>query len=222
MPSHPAALASDPQRSCVVDTRDLGGFRIQQIGAMLAPLTHTRAGVEQLPFGGSVVFAAHTGPRPRDVHFRDWRVNTFVPNVRGLYFERWTKADRAARTLYLECANLHLLFRKQDREHELVLLHCEPNVAEDPPGDRNAGGNQAPLRHAEYKRSLHLHVAQASFPLDHSHFPLYRAGSPLSFTSLDEFQAAQTGVVEVLREQVLRLYEHELQQNERSVVTALR
>lgn len=198
--------------------------RVSTIRGLLAPLCLPGAQVaaKTVPGpAGTIAIGAYSGSQPSDTDYRGWHFNTFVPRITGTYFELWRKADAKGRFMFMDQAYLHLHFRRRDlSKRELILLHCDPNAPPDPVV-RQPVAPDAPLRHSEYKRALHVHVSLAAFPLSHAHVDLQRGSDPTGFMAVDELGAAQVRAVELLREQVLRLFLHELNNNENKVIDAV-
>jgi hypothetical protein len=124
--------------------------------------------------------------------------------MHGSYQERWCPVNEKRKRYYLERAYLHLYLTTQIEgeamEKELLLLHCDPNETDEPvdwPG----------LRHSKYKRGPHLHISTAQQPIPHSHFALNACHLDSVLSSVESLTKAMEVAVQMLEDQVLRLYE---------------
>ncbi|MGO8735448.1 MAG: hypothetical protein ACLQVM_21935 [Terriglobia bacterium] len=127
-----------------------------------------------------------------------------MPLMRGSYQERWCPVDEKRKRYYLERAYLHLYLTThvdgEATEKEMVLLHCDPNEADEPKGWLG-------LRHSRYKRGPHLHISTAQQPIPHSHFALNACDLESVLSSVESLTKAMREAVQMLEDQVLRLYE---------------
>lgn len=145
------------------------------------------------------VLAVHSGSKP-DLAPREWRFTTRVPKMRASYLERWVPTNEKRKRYYLMQAYLHLYWRegpREDDEKEILALHCDPNE----PGDAGT------RKHALYKRGPHIHVVDSSQPLPHAHFALNVGHLSEVLRSVESLTAAVLSGVNLVRDQVLDLFE---------------
>jgi hypothetical protein len=124
--------------------------------------------------------------------------------LHGSYQESWCPVNEKRKRYYLEKAYLHLylttLTAGDAAEKEILALHCDPNEADEPPGWKG-------LVHSKYKRGPHLHVSTAEQPMPHSHFALNACHLGSVLISVESLTNAMATAVQMLEDQVLRLYE---------------
>lgn len=180
--------------NCDVAEQELIG-RGDQIRKLVQPLVGKgRVAFGRITTRQSVLFGAFSGSRP-DLPIDEWRFTTFVPSIRGAYYERWIPVDERAKRYSLELAYLHLYeqLATSRSERQFLALHCDPNEPDAAP-------------HARYKQGPHVHVVSAPQPLPHSHFALNLANLPQVLSSMIQLHAAFSTAVMMLQDQVLQVY----------------
>lgn len=175
--------------------------RGQRISEMLLPITGSpRLAYSLVPQRNEIVIAVHSGSRPV-TDPREWRFTTPVLRMRGAYFERWVPNTEKRKDYHLLQAYLHLYWRERgehrDQESEILALHCDPNEPND----------EGLTNHARYKRGPHIHVVAARQPLPHAHFALNAGHLSEVLASLERLSAAVASGVNLIRDQVLDLYD---------------
>lgn len=135
------------------------------------------------------IIGTHDGSPPLS-GYRDWRFATFVPNFRGMYFERWIQFEDDL--WYLDRAYLSIFRTDPDTRSEtkFLCLHCDPNESDDAP-------------HAIYKRGPHLHIQVAPDPIPHAHIALNRGHLEAVLSSAESLSEAIGWAVLMLKEEVL-------------------
>ena len=175
--------------------------RYQSIGRLLRPLRPlARDGKPALiscsPIGCSSSqygLATYDGSQPATNH-GTWRFATFVPGIKGSYFERWLRTETNGREWWcLEKAYLHFFHLNPytKEETEFLCLHCDPSGPEDAP-------------HAEYKKGPHLHLVRAKPPFpSHAHIALYPGDLDRVLDSVTSLSEATEQAVLMVAEEVL-------------------
>ena len=112
--------------------------------------------------------------------------------LKASYYEVWVKYDNFNH--FLSKAYFHLY--RTDNEYletvredgEYILLHCDPNEE----------GN-----HRDYKRSPHIHIEEAKFPINKAHFALNLMNLNEILSSKEKLDNALKVAITMLKEQVI-------------------
>lgn len=137
--------------------------------------------------GGSIICGFSDSMTP-GTEFKSWRFKTMSPDIIANYHEIWNQYNK--NQYFLVRAYLHLFKKTEDRVYEYIHLHCDASEPDNSP-------------HAEYKKSLHIHVEAAEDPIPKAHIALYN-GRPEILTDLRTFNTALNDSVVMIESQVLR------------------
>lgn len=180
--------------------------RVNQVGRILDPLRGgkgRRFACKSVSSGNAITLITFSGPDSVTELADQWRFITHVPSMNGSYQERWCPVNEKRKRYYLERAYLHLYVTTQAegemKEKEILALHCDPNEAAEPSGWPG-------LIHSKYKRGPHLHISTAEQPMPHSHFALNACHLEWVLGSVETLTKAIQVAVQMLEDQVLRLY----------------
>jgi hypothetical protein len=96
----------------------------------------------------------------RSHNIDDYNFRTHSPKLKASYYEIWNPLNKG--NYYLSKAYFHLYridneYLEKRNDGEYVLLHCDPN-------DNDEHGN--------YKRSPHIHIENANYPINKAHIAL--------------------------------------------------
>lgn len=181
--------------------------RVNQVGRILDPLRGgkgRRLACKSVPSSNCITLVTFSGPDSVTELAGQWRFTTHVPLMHGSYQERWCPVNEKRKRYYLERAYLHLYLTTQMEgeatEKEILALHCDPNEADEPP-------DWTGVKHSKYKRGPHLHISTAEDPIPHSHFALNACHLESVLSSVESLTKAMGYAVQMLEDQVLRLYE---------------
>jgi hypothetical protein len=171
-------------------SRELGA-RGQYIRKLLQPLSNRPDGPAWKPRATSAnyIIGTHDGSPPDSDH-REWRFATYVPNLRGMYFELWRRVDDEYWCLDRAYLNIFQTDPATRGESRFLSLHCDPNESDDAP-------------HASYKKGPHLHVQAADDPFPHAHIALTGGHLDIVLSSVDSLSEAIAWAILMLKEEVL-------------------
>lgn len=171
--------------------------RVNRLRKVLEPLTNIKGGPACRQTKGlnrrEFIIGAYDGSQPTG-GYTSWRFGTIASRYQAMYYEIWLQ-DRSQIDLWsLERAYLHIYrvdpMKREERETEYVLLHCDPN---EPLG----------AAHGIYKQGPHLHVQAAPDPLRHAHVALNLGHLADILTDAQSFTDAFKLSVRMLRDEVL-------------------
>lgn len=167
--------------------------RVHDISRLLRPLSRHQHGPACHPRVGPThyVIGTYDGSRPTG-DYTEWRFRTPVTNLRGMYYERWLRADASGKTYLMERSYLHLIRLLPSRldEEEMICLHCDPIEPETEP-------------HSRYKRGPHLHFIMAEEPIPHAHIALNMGYLDSILESTSSLHDAIGIAVQMLRDEIL-------------------
>ena len=179
----------------VLEATDIAS-RYEACRHLLLPLVERKStggpAIDRAPRYGGIAYAAHGGSPAADI--RQWRFRTCHPSFAASYLETWIPTDRALRHYFLRSASLAIYRALPSRhgEAEFVALHCEPN-------EPSTASGSAYI----YKRSPHLHIEAAEFPIPKSHISLAHPFLDTILQSEASLFVVLRLAIEMLRDEVL-------------------
>lgn len=172
--------------------------RYKAVGAVLGPLFSRPADLNIRRLGAGRSYTVGLVPRgvnPATVTAPDQvRVQTKGVGVFANYYEVWIPLVGSP-NYYLERAYLHLhrKLSREDRDLQLLSLHCDPALAKDSSS-------------YVYKRGPHLHIGGAHPNIDRAHVSLCVGDEELGGSDVDSITYKLAAAVEMISDEFFPHY----------------
>lgn len=181
------------KRNLLVNNDELQTERIAEIVELVKIIHPKPKSIQAKPISQSGIITFVVSDKPvKSLEKKDYDFQTTSKNFKASYFEVWVKHEK--NDYFLSKAYFHLYrtdneYLKSIREDgEYVLLHCDPNDNDE---------------HGDYKRSPHVHIENAEYPINKAHIALNLSNITQILESRLELNKALKSAILMLKEQII-------------------